>query len=84
MKTTNKKNEKIEGTSAIAQRMANAETKFVEFAMESAGLTKTQAEKAMVVMKKAKVLKIDIHVGQFTFSHGAYADKDVLIRASQM
>jgi len=74
--------EKIPGTRAIAQRIENAENKFVEFAMESAGLTREQAVKALESYKKAKAIKIDPIGGQFSFKHGGFAEADVLRRAA--
>jgi hypothetical protein len=71
------------GYKAVAQRMVNAEERFIEFAIESAGLTRTGAVKALQVMRKAKVVKIDAIAGQFTFSHGAFAEASILHKAAQ-
>ncbi len=67
---------------AIAQRIVNAEERFVEFAMQAAGLTRVEAERALATMRRAKVVKIDAVGGGFTFTHGAFAAADVLRRAA--
>ena len=70
------------GLKAVAARVAGAEEKFVKWAMNSAKLTKPQAEKALATMRKLKVVKIDANVGQFTFKHGAFAEPEVVRRAA--
>lgn len=70
------------GTKAIATRITNAEERFIEFACETAGLTRTEAERALAVYRKERVIKIDPVTGQFTFKHGDFAEPDVLRRAA--
>jgi hypothetical protein len=70
----------------VAQRITNAENAFVAFAMETAGLTKAEAERALAAMRKGgrkAPLKIDAVMGSFTFIHGVFAEPDVLRRAAQ-
>jgi len=68
---------------AVATRIVNAEEKFIEYAMNTASLTRTEAISALMAYQKYKVIKIDAIGGQFTFKHGIYGDKDVLQKAAQ-
>lgn len=74
---------KINGTRDIAQRIVNAETSFIECLMVAGQITKDQAEKVLQVYRKAKVVKMDPVVGQMTVKHGAFLDRDVIIRAME-
>ena len=74
--------EKIKGTKSIAQRIVNAEERFIEFAAETAGLSRAEAERALVAYRKARAIKIDPVGGGFTFAHGGFAEPDVLRRAA--
>lgn len=67
----------------LAQRMTAAENRFLAYAMESAGLTHDQAVRALATLRKVRAIKIDAVMGQFTFTHGAFAAPDVLRRASE-
>ena len=70
----------------IAQRLANAEERFIAFAMETADLTRSEAINALGYLRKGgkrAPLKLDAVTGQFTFSHGAFAEPAVLRRAAQ-
>jgi hypothetical protein len=67
----------------IAQRIVNAEESFLAFACETAHLTRPEALRALDAYRKAKVIKLDPIVGQFTFTHGAFAEADVLLRAAR-
>ncbi len=66
-----------QGFKNIATRITNAEQSFIEYAMNH-GLTHDQAVHALNVYRKVKAIKIDAIGGQFTFTHGAYGDADVL------
>ena len=70
------------GAWVIAARQNNAMEKFINMAQERAGLTRTQAEKAFLAYRKAKVIKIDVAGGQYSFTHGDFAEKEVLRRAA--
>ncbi len=63
---------------AIATRIASAEDKFIEYAMNTAGLTHDQAVHALKVYRNVKAIKIDAIGGQFTFTHGAFGDARTL------
>ncbi len=66
---------------AIAVRITNAEKSFIEYAMNTAGLTESQAIHALKVYRKVKAIKIDAIGGQFTFTHGAFGDAETLTNA---
>ena len=76
------KEEPVTGTKAVAQRIVNAENRFIEFAMKQGDLTREQAIKALEAYKKAKAVKIDPIGGQFNLTRGDFANKDVLRRAA--
>jgi hypothetical protein len=71
-----------QGLRNVAQRITNAEERFITYAMETANLDRQAAIRALLALRAAKVLKIDAIGGQFSFTHGAYAEPDVLRRAS--
>jgi hypothetical protein len=75
--------EKLPGTRPVAQRIVNAENRFIEFAMGK-GFSKEQAEHILKVYRKEKAIKIDAVGGQFTFTHGDFGEKDVMKRALAM
>jgi hypothetical protein len=69
----------------IATRIVNAEERFVAFAMEAAGLSRAEAERALATLRrggKRAPLKIDAVGGGFTFAHGGFAEPAVLRRAA--
>ncbi len=63
---------------AIATRITNAEESFIQYAMTVAPLSRAEAVHALKVYRKVKAIKIDAIGGQFTFTHGAYGDAEVL------
>lgn len=78
---------RIVGTRAVAQRIVNAENSFIDFAMKTAGLTHGEAVSALSYMRKGgkrAPLRIDAVTGQFTFSHGAFAEPDVIRKAAEL
>lgn len=83
---TNRRIEKITGTRNFAERTVlnerQAAESFYLYAMERAQLTRTEAEAALDVMVKAKVLKLDAMDGTFKVKHGAFLDAPVLRRAA--
>ena len=68
----------------LARRILNAEGAFVAYAMKTAGLDECQAHGALAYYKRHKLVKIDAAGGQFTFTHGAYAEAGPLLVASQI
>ena len=71
-----------QGSKNVAQRMVNAEERFIEFAMLTGDLTREQALAALAEYRKAKAIEIDPVGGQFSFRHGGFAERDVLRRAA--
>lgn len=69
---------------ALMTRLANAEQRFVDYAKEVAGLTDAEARKAMREMRALNVLKLSANDGSFRFTHGAYAEADVIRRAASL
>lgn len=70
----------VKGFRAMAQRMVNAEEKFVADIMALGGLSSEQAETVLAAYRKAKVVKMDAVGGTLTVRHGALLDRDVLRR----
>ncbi len=70
------------GARNVASRITGAENRFIEFAMETAELSRPEAERALARYKKDKAIKIDPVGGQFTFTHGGFSEPDVLRRAA--
>jgi len=66
---------------AIATRIVAAEERFIDYAIGT-GLNRAEAIRAMATLRKAKALKIDAVGGQFTVTHGAFLEADVLKRAA--
>lgn len=72
-----------EGAKAFAQRMENAERRALDF-IKSNGFSEKESKIIFSVMRKEKVLKLDLILGQFTFSHGVFAEKWVMKNALEM
>ncbi len=68
----------MEGTIKVAARMVAAEARFIEWAMEAALCTQAEAEAILKTYRKAKAVKFDPIGGQFTLTHGGFADPAVL------
>lgn len=83
---SNLKNDKnfTEGCKAIAQRIVNAETRFVDVITAISGCTQEQALKVLAVYKKHKVAKLNVSQGVYDFKHGVYLEKDVILNAINM
>lgn len=71
----------------MAQRMVNAEEAFIAYATRTAGLDRVQAIAALQFMRKGgrrAPLQLDAIGGGFSFSHGAFAEADVIRRAASL
>ena len=67
----------------VTKEELEAEERFIEWAMDTAGITREQAVDALNIFLKYKLIKIDPIGGQFTFRHGIWKyDADVLRRAA--
>jgi hypothetical protein len=73
--------EKIPGTRAVGQRAANAEIHGIGIIQDISGLSKADAAKVLAVFIKEKAAKFNIGVGVTDFKHGAFLEKDVMLRA---
>jgi hypothetical protein len=73
--------EKIPGTRAVGQRAANAEIHGIGIIQDISGLSKADAEKVLAVFIKEKIAKFNIGLGVTDFKHGAFLEKDVMLRA---
>lgn len=66
----------------MAQRIVNAENRFIAWARETAGLSEGEAERVLSYYRRHRLVKIDPVTGQFNLKHGAFAAADVLRRAA--
>ena len=66
---------------AMAQRIVNAETNFVENVVEQFGFSEKQAQHILTIFIKEKAVKLDVSMGRYNLTHGIYWDKDVMITA---
>ena len=69
------------GLRAMAQRQVNAEEHFISLIQEITGRSREDATKAFATLRKLKALQLDAVGGRYSVKHGAYLDRDVLIRA---
>lgn len=65
----------------MATRMVNAENDFVAVLVEKAGITTDEAFKVLAIYRKLKVVKNDYAVSRISVKHGAFLDRDVILRA---
>ena len=73
--------EKITGTKAVGQRLANAQIDFVENIQSQFGFTKAESQTILAVYVKVKAVKLDFHAGKYNLTHGAFWSKDVMQNA---
>ena len=66
---------------AMADRCVNGYNDFLECVMH-AGLNEADARKAIATLLKVKAAKQDRQTGCIRVVHGAYMDRDVLLRAA--
>ncbi|AVA38317.1 MULTISPECIES: hypothetical protein [Cupriavidus] len=71
----------MEGTKQVAQRIVNAEENFADTVQEITGCTRDEAFKALVTMRKLRVVKLDPIGGRYNVTHGIYLERDVLRNA---
>lgn len=71
----------MEGTKQVAERIVTAEERFADWVVESIGCARRDAFKVLAVYRKARAVKVDPITGQFSLTHGGFADADVLRRA---
>jgi hypothetical protein len=78
---TNQGKSAMNGTKEIAQRLVNAELDFVATVQEITGCTREEGFKALVTMKRLKVVKLDAGIGRYQVKHGAYMEAQALRNA---
>lgn len=66
---------------AISERIVNAENNFVRSVVEIAGCTEAEAVKVMNLYRKTKIAKLDPVIGRISVKHGAFLERDVIMRA---
>ena len=65
----------------IARRAVNAENEFIESLQRLGGITEDQATLVMNYYLKHRIAKIDHGIGRVNVKHGAFLDRDVILRA---
>ena len=71
----------MNGTKEIAQRIVNAENSMIDEIVEQFGFSENEAEKILKVFKKAKAVKLDVYMGRYELTHGAFWCKEVMKNA---
>lgn len=69
------------GLRATAFRMVHAEKTFLKTLMTLGGISESDAEKVLAVYRKNKIVKMDSVNGVMSVKHGAFLDRDVILRA---
>jgi hypothetical protein len=65
----------------MAQRLVNAETRFLVTVQHISGCTAAVAARVLALYLKIKAVKLNATSGQFEIKHGALLDQDVIHRA---
>jgi hypothetical protein len=65
-------------------RRKSIDEEFIEFAMRQGDLTRDQAKVASARYRKERLIRVDVHGGGWTLTHGAFGDRDVLRRAAEV
>ena len=66
------------GTKAMAQKIINAETWFIDLIMENYNKTEKEAFKVFEAYKKHKLIKIDIQMSNYKIKDGRFMDPKVI------
>lgn len=74
--------ETIPGTKAIADRIVRAHIDFIETLMNCGGISRDEATKVKDLYLKNKIAKCDAVIGRISVKHGAFLDKEVILRAA--
>ncbi|HHV7525906.1 TPA: hypothetical protein ACUNF5_007524 [Burkholderia orbicola] len=56
----------------------NAENDFVETVQAITGCSRDEGEKALITMRKLRVIKLDVGIGRYTAKHGVFMEIDAL------
>lgn len=73
-----------ESYKAMAQRMETARADFLETLMSCGGITEPEAEKVMAFYLKKKLAKPDYAVSRISVTHGAFLDRENILRALEI
>lgn len=65
----------------MAQRLVNAEKRFIDSVVEQFGFSKEDAAKALFIYKKHKIVKLDPVDGSFKIKAGVFWEADVIKNA---
>lgn len=65
----------------LAQRIANAESHFCDLVEQIAGVRAEEARAILAVYIRLKVAKIDAGIGRVNIKHGAYMEREPMLRA---
>ncbi|MBB2959861.1 hypothetical protein [Methylobacterium sp. R2-1] len=71
-----------EGNRNTAIRILNAYANFAETLVAAAGITSAQADAVARFYVKNKIAKVDPVIGRISVKHGAYLDREVILRAA--
>ena len=74
----------MNGTSAVAQRMVNAQNGFIENVTSQFGFSQDEALIILNVFIKNKVVKLNLGIGRYNLVHVIYWDKEVMKNALEM
>ncbi len=72
---------KLPGIERVAQRIENAYVAMQDSMMNIAGISRSDASKAIETLKQVKAIKVNIRSGKFDVKHGAFMEPDVIRRA---
>ncbi len=70
-----------EAMKPMVKRFENAEQNFIDNVKDQFGFTAEEAEKILKLFKVAKAIKLNIAMGRYDLTHGAFWDREVMTRA---
>lgn len=65
----------------MATRIVNAENDFTATLAQIAGITTDEAFKVLATYRKLKIVKNAYAISRISVKHGAFLDRDVILRA---
>ncbi len=70
------------GARGLAERGEHARERFLVYAEKHGGLSRAEAERALAIYQKNRVIRLDRVTGAFHVKHGAFLDRETLRRAA--
>lgn len=70
------------GARAMAERGEHARERFLLYAEEHGGLSRTEAERVLAAYQNHRLIRLDLVTGTFHVKHGGFLDRDTLRRAA--